>query len=44
MKSQLTSQLGQTSSLPLPKKIQDIELKLQKYRDEKVKHELIALE
>jgi hypothetical protein len=27
----------------MPKKIQDIEIKLQKFRDEKVKHELIAL-
>lgn len=44
MKNQLTSQLGQTTGMPLPKKIQDIELKLQKYRDEKVKHELLALE
>lgn len=45
MKSQLTSQLGHTSSgLALPKKIQDIEQKLQKFRDEKVKHELMALE
>jgi len=45
MKSQLTSQLGQSSSsLAMPKKIQDIEAKLQKYRDEKVRHELIALE
>jgi hypothetical protein len=33
-----------SSTMNMPKKIVDIETKLQKYRDEKVKHELMALE
>lgn len=43
MRKDLTSQLGMSSTQGMPKKIYEIEAKLQKFKDEKVKHELLAL-